>query len=306
MVVFVNVPKSNAILYSPIDPSCLPGVFLVCLNLELPRRGKAGKNMFFGKLHVEILGQGLPLLCLPAFPLDSRMFQGQQLLQNSCRLILPDYPGTGQSSLEPGQPSGFYTVDYLADRMRDLLDVLGLGTCAVLGVSMGGYVALAMFQRFPERFRGLVLADTRPDADDAGTLARRQQTVEGLQREGTAFLKERLFGLFAPATQKGNPRLIEEAEAHLAEATPEGLVFLTRGLGERPDRTALMPRIRVPCLVLCGENDRVSTPEVMRDMAGRIPGSEFHLIPEAGHLGVWEQPGLVNPLLRTFLEKIQP
>lgn len=250
-----------------------------------------------GTLYYEEIGEGIPLLCLPPFPFDHRLWCAQQPLAAQARLLLPDWRGTGQSPLSAGP----YTMELLATDLLALLDHLHLERTVVMGVSMGVYVALALYAAAPERLSALVLADSRPQADSPDAAARRRATVDGLRTEGAAVLRQRVDDLFAETTRRERPALVEAMQQQVRETNPEGLAQLTLGIALRPDRQQMLAAIRVPTLVLCGEEDQVSPPAVMREMAADIPGARFHLIPRAGHLAPLEQPDAFNAAVGEFL-----
>jgi pimeloyl-ACP methyl ester carboxylesterase len=252
-------------------------------------------------LHYEDHGQGLPLLLLHAFPLSGAMFQGQAALADAARLLVPDFRGTGQSSLTPGP----YTMDLLAQDMVALLDQLRIERAVVLGVSLGGYVAMAMVARFPERVHGLVLANTRAEADSLEASQQRQKTVEGLQAEGPAYLRDRVAGLFGATARRTRPELVAQMQTLAERNSSEGLIQLTFGLAQRLNRQELLPLIQAPTLILAGEEDTLTPPEEMRALAKHIPKVEFRLLLTAGHLAACEQPEAFNAVVRQFLARIQ-
>lgn len=255
----------------------------------LPRKG-------FEQFY-EVVGQGIPLLCLPAFPFTHEMYREQRVLADQAQLILPDYRGTGHSSFTDGP----YTMDLLADDMLELLDALQIDKTVILGVSMGMYVAFALYARHPERVRGLIMAGTRADADNAAAAERRQQTVTGLHHQGTSVLRDRVLTLLSSVTREQRPDFVKELLALVAHENAAGLAEITRGLAMRADQHHLLPKITAPALVLCGEEDSVSSPAEMRDIAEKLPNATFHIIPQAGHLSPWERPDLFNAHVREFL-----
>jgi pimeloyl-ACP methyl ester carboxylesterase len=252
------------------------------------------------ELYYEDLGHGVPLLCLAPFPFDGRLFREQHRLDDVARLLIPDYRGTGRSTVTEGP----YTMDLLAEDMVGLLDHLGIAEAVVMGVSVGCYVAFSLFANHRKRVKALILADTRAEADTPEQAERRRKTVEGLRAEGPSILRSRVNDLFAATTRETCPTLVEEMQRQAMEQPAEGLAQLTLGMAERPDRTALLPQIGLPTLVLCGEQDTVSPPDGMRALADAIPGASFHLIPDAGHLSPLEQPQRVNAAIREFLESL--
>lgn len=213
------------------------------------------------------------------------------------RSIVPDLRGVGGSSVTEGPA----TMDLMAGDMLALLDALAIDRAVVLGASMGDYVAFSMYEQAPERFRGFIIADTRAEGDNPETVARRKKTVEGLLSEGTGLLQSRVSDLFAETTRRERPELVDEMWAIAKAESAQGLANQTLGMALRADRTALLPTITVPTLVLCGEEDTVSPPAGMQKMAAGIPGAQFHAIPGGGHLAALEQPAVFNAYVREFL-----
>ncbi len=257
----------------------------------------------FGRLAFLEQGRGLPLICLPAYPLAGQFFY-RPFAENlpAARLILPDYRGSGDSSLGEGEAC---TVEVLAEDMFGLLDYLGAPRAVVLGVSLGGYVALAMYARHPERIQGLILADTRAEADGPEAVKARHGTVVDLRSRGTEALRPRVQRLFAPSTRENRPDLVNRAWQAVQKQDPEGLARLMLGMALRPDRSGLLARIRVPTLVLGGEQDATTPPADMQGLAGRIPGAEFHVIQDAGHLTPLEQPRAFAARVGPFLRRLE-
>jgi 3-oxoadipate enol-lactonase len=246
-------------------------------------------------------GPGDPLVLLHAFPLDSRMFEPQtKALAGLRRLITPDYPGFGRSPRAPAQPD----VRYYAEGVRGLLDRLGLERVVLGGVSMGGYVAFECLRLFPQRVSGLVLANTRAEPDSEEMKENRKKMARRVADEGVGVLIELQLGrLLAPGTLEGNERVVEEVRAMILESNPNGVVAALGAMRERPDSTPLLAKIEVPTLVIGGEEDEISTPEVMGAMAQKIPDSRHVTLSGVGHLSNLEAPEAFNAVLEEFLRK---
>jgi pimeloyl-ACP methyl ester carboxylesterase len=251
-------------------------------------------------LYYDDMGNGTALLCLHAFPFDHRMYAHQFQLSDAWRLIVPDFRGIGRSGVPPGP----YSIEMLADDMFTLLDELKIDKATVMGVSMGGYVAFAMYRKAPQRIAGLILSDTRSTADDPAALERRTKAVQGLAREGSKYLLPGVRNVFGPTIREKRSELISMMENNVIEYSAEGLSHLTRAMAERPDQTPLLPQIAVPTLVLAGEEDPLSPPDVMKEIASKIPHAQLQHIPLAGHLPPLERPDIVTPLLREFLKSL--
>ena len=186
-----------------------------------------------------------------------------------------------------------------------LLDDAGVTAAVVCGLSMGGYVALALYERFHDRVRGLVLADTRAAADDAAGRERRFESARAVESGGPPALAA-LAGslvpkLIASRTRAARTELVEWLHREIAAAPPAGIAAAQRGMAARPDRTPLLPHIAVPTLVLVGEEDEITPPAESMLLRDRIPGARLVTIAGAGHLSNLEQPEAFNIALREFV-----
>lgn len=244
-------------------------------------------------------GPGDPLVLLHAFPLNGRMFEPQmEAFSERRRVISPDYPGFGRSPRTPAQPD----VRYYAEAVRNLLDYLGLERVALGGVSMGGYVAFGCLKLFPQRVSGLVLANTRPEPDSYEMKENRKNMARRVADEGVEVLVElQMQRLLAPDTLENNREVVEKVRAMMLESSPNGVVAALGAMRERPDSTPLLAEIAVPTLVIGGEEDAISSPEVMASMAEKIPASRHVTLPRAGHLSNLENPEGFNAALEEFL-----
>ena len=251
------------------------------------------------------LGEGTedPLVLLHAFPLNGRMFEPQMATFSGYRrVVAPDYPGFGRSPRTPAQPD----VHYYAEGVRHLLDRLHLERVVLGGVSMGGYVAFECMRLFPERISALVLANTRPEPDSEEIRETRNEMALRVAQEGVGVLVElQMERLLAPDTLQNDEDLIENVRAMILENSPDGAVAALGAMRERPDSTPLLGEIGVPTLVVGGEEDGISSPEVMGAMAAKIPGAHHVTIPLTGHLSNLEAPEKFNAALKEFLNGIK-
>jgi pimeloyl-ACP methyl ester carboxylesterase len=243
------------------------------------------------------------VLLLHAFPLNADMWAPQlEALPRGWRLIAPDLGGFGPSRSSPGSPEmppmlRDHTADVLA-----LLDDLHVERAVIGGLSMGGYVTFAVLRRAPERSRGLVLADTRPQADSPEARTNRTRMLELLDASGPAAVaREMLPRLLGETTRRERPavgdRITSMITANSAEAIRDAIVWMMA----RPDSTPLLRQVRCPTLVLVGTEDGITPVDDARQMAGQIPGAELEVIPGAGHLSSFECPDAFNAALARFL-----
>ncbi|WP_119728879.1 alpha/beta fold hydrolase [Thermomonospora amylolytica] len=251
------------------------------------------------QLYARDVGAGTPLVLLHAFPLSSAMWLAQREdLGRRFRVITPDLRGFGGSVLGEDEPS----VDLMADDVAALLRRKGIDRAVVCGVSMGGYVAMALCRRHPERLLGLVLADTKASADPEQARRTRLRQAERLERDGDTrvLLEEVLPFLLGPTTMRQRA-LVHGRVRGLAQAAPaRAAAWAQRAMAARGDSFDTLRGVRAPALVLRGEEDGLSTEADARAMADALPNAELQTIPRAGHLPPVEQPELFNQTVTEF------
>lgn len=248
-------------------------------------------------------GTGSPILLIHGFPLNRKMWLPQvpPLVAAGFRVITPDLRGFGESDA----PEEGYAMDTFADDVVRLLDRLEIQTATVAGMSMGGYVLFNLLKRYPERVASALFLVTRCNADDAAGKARRSSFAEEVRAGNPQALTDFFAGvLFAEATPQQKPELVARVKKWLEATSPHGLVGGLLAMRDRPDSTGDLGAIRVPALVVAGEQDRTIPPEVSRIIAAGIPEARFCLIPDAGHMANLEQPDAVNQCLVEFLRGI--
>jgi pimeloyl-ACP methyl ester carboxylesterase len=260
-------------------------------------RGDGGRR----PLGYEDRGRGAPLVLLHPFPLTRLIWAGlADVLATRRRVISVDAPGFGES---PAAGDGAFSIADFADDVAALLGELKIDQATVLGMSMGGYAALAFAARHGQRLSGLILADTRAAADDGAALAGRKAALELILRDGpVAYLTASLPRLLSPGAP---PALAAHLRAR-SETRAASLIAAIGALRDRPDRSAELAAIRCPTLVVCGEADQVTPAAEMRGIAGAIPGASFAPIADAGHLSHVEAPGAFERVVSRFLEGHAP
>ena len=244
-------------------------------------------------------GIGLPVVFLHGFPLNRDMWMPQiQGLSDRARIITVDLRGHGESDA----PLWQYTMEQFADDVARLLDHLGLQQVVLVGLSMGGYIALTFCRRHAHRLKALVLTDTRAQADTEDGRVGRFQMAQTAYRKGPVAIQDIMVPkLLCPRTLQSNRAVVEQVEAMISRMELSGLAGDLIAMAGRPDSVPLLPSIRCPTLVLVGEQDQPTPVSDARLMADRIPGARLEIIPDAGHLPNLEQPALFNEALWQFL-----
>jgi pimeloyl-ACP methyl ester carboxylesterase len=243
-------------------------------------------------------GEGPAAVFIHGFPLDHSLWLDQlKGLAHVRHCIAPDLRGFGKSdpTVDP-----VLTMEMLADDVAGLLEALGTATADIIGLSMGGYVALALWELRPDLVRSLALVDTRAGADGPEARAARDAMVDRLLDKGRGALADEMVRalLRREPSRRSQARLRSMIEGTRYET----LVAAIAGMKERKDRTALLPTISVPSVVIGGEEDALISPEQLRELSAAIPGARTTIVPRAGHLTAIEQPDPVNQALIELFE----
>lgn len=246
-------------------------------------------------------GVGLPVIFLHAFPLNRRMWEGELtalLGEARYRLVALDWRGFGESEIT----NEISTMELFADDVAGLMDVLGMQNAVLCGLSMGGYAAFAFLRKYPQRVGGLILADTRPGADTPEARANRENVARIAETQGTGAIADlQVPRLLSEYTRQQHTEVEARVRQLIDEATPQGIAAASRGMAQRADSSDLLAGITCPTLVIVGERDALTPPTVAQDYASRIPGAQYVVIPQAGHLSNLEQPEVFLLAISGFL-----
>ena len=253
-------------------------------------------------LHYAQQGTGTPFVLLHAFPLSSAMWaRDAGHLARVVRVITPDLPGFGGSSRQP-QPS----IPAMAQAVVDLLDALEIHEPVILaGLSMGGYVALEFMRQSPQRVKALGLFSTKAAADSPEQREGRLKLIERLHREGLeVLLQTTLPKLVGATTTARRPAVIAEVERSIRAADCEGVMDALRAMAERRDSQPVLPTLHCPTLIISGDEDALIPEKKSEIMAQAIPGAQFKVIPEAGHLVNLEVPDAFQDIVASWTRQV--
>jgi pimeloyl-ACP methyl ester carboxylesterase len=238
-----------------------------------------------------------PLLLIHAFPMDASMWE-PQLEAFPTPVIAPNLPGFG------GQPAAgdVMSMGAAAERCVEVLATAGIKRAVVCGLSMGGYVALELWRRHPEMISGLVLANTRAEADDEAGRERRRALAERLRTEGNGFMVENPPPLLSETAPPELRALVKEI---IAAQPADAIAAASLGMAERADSRADLGRIDVPTLVVTSSADGLIPADVTKEMAPEIEGATLTVIEGAGHLSNLEAPRAFNEAIGEHLERCE-
>jgi pimeloyl-ACP methyl ester carboxylesterase len=238
-------------------------------------------------------GEGRPLVLLHAFPLSADQWLPQlHRVPKGWRFIAPDlrgFRGQGPAFEDPGLPS--LSMDDYADDVLTLMAHLDVERAVVCGVSMGGYVAFAMWRRAAKRITGLVLSNTRAAADSEEGRAGRDRMIELARKEGPSGVAREMVPRLLGATTRANQPDLEAAVRRLIVAnSTDGIVAGLGAMKTRPDSTPLLEAITCPTLIISGEEDVIIPSAEAEALQRAISGSSIVVLPKVGHLSNLEAP----------------
>lgn len=248
-------------------------------------------------------GDSTPVVLVHGFPFNGHMWDGQvDALGDRFRLIVPDLRGFGDSDAPDDRSQ--YTVDAFASDVNAVLEDAGVGRAVVCGLSMGGYVAFAFLRNHKDKVAGLVLANTRAEADPPEGIEKRTNQQKQVESDGIGGLVEAMpNALTAEKSRSNDPVLVDRVRAVMDNPAP-GYIGALEAMKQRPDSNANLATIEVPTLVVVGSDDPLIPPDASRSMNEAIANSQLVEIPEVGHLSNLEAPEAFNRALEDFLTNL--
>jgi pimeloyl-ACP methyl ester carboxylesterase len=253
-------------------------------------------------LAVTACGTGPTLFLLHGFPLDHRMWIHQlNELSGNFHVIAPDFRGFGSSTCGLDFPD--YSLADLADDIEFIRRHLaGDQPISICGLSMGGYVALEYWRRHRGKLRGLVLANTKPDADTEAARQVRMEMARIAREQGTqSAVAAMLDKLLTPPSSAERASLRQHVGEIMFSIRPEAIVAAQTAMANRADFRDQLPSMNVPTLVITGEHDPLAPPAATQDWSQLIPNADYQVLAEAAHLTPLEVPEAFNERLASFL-----
>lgn len=252
-------------------------------------------------------GKGNPVLLLHGFNEDGRIWDRQiNALKENNLLIIPDFPGSGQSEMLGGTPS---LKDY-AEVVKVIAEEAIFKNKApnekhfcLIGHSMGGYITLAFAEKYPHLLNSFGLFHSSAFADTEEKKATRRKGIAFIQKNGTeAFLKTSIPNLFSEKTKIEKPEMITQLFEIAKIISPEALIQYYEAMIPRPDRTHVLRSFGKPVLFIIGKEDNAVPLQVSLSQCYIPAISDVHILQESGHMGMWEQMELSNSYLLRFCQ----
>ncbi len=244
-----------------------------------------------------------PALFIHGFPFDHNMWN-HQISKFSSDYLCITYDIRGLGNSNPGD--GQYTIESFVDDLEMVMNEMNINKAVLCGFSMGGYISLRAVERMESRFEGLILCDTKASADSNEGKVNRALGIKKINTEGTAkYVQEFIPNCFCEYSLGNRKELVHENIKRSEYFSPEGIKGCLLAMAGRADTSGYLSKIGIPVLILCGEEDNLTTPDVMMEMADLVHDAEFHTIPKAGHLSPVENSYEVNKYIAGFLKRIK-
>lgn len=250
----------------------------------------------------EGLREGSVVIFIHGFPFNRSMWASQvEALSKSYRVLSLDVRGHGQSETGDGQ----YSMEFFVDDLIAGMDHLKIDTAVLCGLSMGGYIALRAVERHANRFKALVLCDTKSQADSDEVKIKRAAAVQSVKKDGVeAFATGFVKTVLTENSIKNNPDLVKTILDMIQGNSPLGISGALLAMASRTDTTVALDKMSLPTLILVGEEDKLTPLSASEAMKRRMLRATLYVIPQAAHLSNLENPAVFNDYLLGFLRTL--
>ena len=258
------------------------------------------------KIFYRSIGEGPVVVLLHGVPFDGNLWRNQFHVLSDFKLIIPDLPGSGQSEMIDDM-----SMEGMAECVKDIIrhETASLffksgepNSVVVIGHSMGGYITLALAEKYPELLNGFGLFHSSAYADSDERKAGRKKTIQLIQEKGVEeFAKTSVPNLYSTVTKQQNPTLIDQQIAFTRNFSAESIVSYQMAMMHRKDRTEVVKKASVPIFFALGRSDAVIPLKDGLEQGSLGDLSYFHILENAGHVGMMEEPSETNTILLNYL-----
>ena len=253
------------------------------------------------KIFYRIIGSGKPVMLIHGFGEDGTVWQTQiEFLKNHFQFIVPDLPGSGKSELV-----GDMSIEGIAEATKAILEDSSFTRLPIIGHSMGGYITLALAEKYPEYFNALGLFHSTAYPDNEEKKVARKKGIEFIQQHGAfEFLKTVIPNLFSPFSKDEMPKAIDEFTSQQNNFLPQALVSYYIAMMQRPDRTDVLKNGNIPVLFIMGKYDNAIPIDDVLQQCHLPQKAYIHILERSGHMGMMEEPDKSNRAVKEFLLEI--
>ncbi len=243
----------------------------------------------FPRIAYKKTGNGAPLMLLHGFPENHGLWQRiAPALSERFTLLLPDIPGSGESSL-PDSPT--ISMELLSEAVKAIADAEGITGMVVAGHSMGGYTSLAFAEKYPSMMKGLSLIHSTATADDAEKKKKRQKSIDIIRNGGKElFIKEMTPALFARQFREQHEEVIQEQIRRGTKLADESIIGFYTAMMNRKERTAILKAANYPVQMIIGKEETLAPMNVLLEQATLADVSFLSRYENSLHMSMIEQP----------------
>jgi len=253
-----------------------------------------------GSVFYQIKGNGPSIVFLHGFLEDHSIWNFfVKKLSRNYQVLTVDLPGFGKSSVF----GEVHTMEFMAETINLILEKEKIRESIVVGHSMGGYVAMALAEKYPEKLDGIVLFHSHAAADDEQGKINRNRTIEVVNKNHKDFIYSFIPLMFAEENQKTFSKEIAELQKIASFTSAEAVIAALAGMRDRKDQTALLAQFSEPVFFIIGKQDtRIQFEKILEQIP--IPKNCEALILEGvGHMGFIEAQEITSLALEHFLER---
>lgn len=248
-------------------------------------------------------GKGKPVVLIHGFGEDGSIWDGaMNELKNKCCVIVPDLPGSGKSPMVNTKES----MESLADAVIAVMQAESVVKAPVIGHSMGGYITMAMVEKYAEYVAGFGLFHSVASPDSEEKKEARRKSIDFIREHGARkFIEQATPGLFSEEFKSRHPEVVAEITARFTNFSPSALVQYYEAMMQRPDRTEWLKSFDGPVLFIMGRHDKAVPLEVSLQQSHLPRRSYVKILEHSGHMGMLEEPEVSLPFLQKFLTEIE-
>jgi pimeloyl-ACP methyl ester carboxylesterase len=242
-----------------------------------------------------------PIIFVHGFPFDHYMWDNQvRDIRDDHYCVTYDIRGLGSSPADNGQ----FTIELFVDDLEQIINQLELNKPVLCGLSMGGYISLRAVERMQEKFSAIILCDTKSGADNDEAKLKRAAGIKQMNSGNfDSFIDTFVRNCFGDTFVKEKKNLYDEVVKRSKSNNPVGVKGCLLAMAGRTDTTGFLKKINLPTLIISGAEDKLTPPDVMKQMADQIQNSKFVLIEDAGHMTPIENPQAVSEAIKNFLSQ---
>ncbi|MCR6721316.1 MAG: alpha/beta hydrolase [Chitinophagaceae bacterium] len=249
-------------------------------------------------IHYTLQGKGKKVVLLHGFGETAAVWEETaRVLAKDFEVLVPDVPGSGDAAVVADM-----SMEGLAGSLKALTDSIGWREFVLIGHSMGGYIALAFAELYPDTLKGLGLFHSTAYPDSEEKKATRRKGITFIREHGAqAFLETTSANLFAPLTKDEKPEIIDEFLRAADNFSADALVSYYESMIARPDRSALLGKVAYPVLIVMGKYDQAVPVKDTLQLCKLPKKAYIHTLTQSGHMGMLEEPQRSHSLLHDFL-----